>query len=484
MSFENPECIPPRVRARRATLAVLAIATSLSGCRAPERITVATERTISDVARLEEVLEFRVVGEDGVPIDEPAPVGGALSLAEAVRLAVTTAPDLQAALARVRLAAAEADQARLLPNPVLGVVFRAGEGRPQIEASFAQEFVRALVRPRAASAADNRLRAASADAVVTALDTIREVQEDYASAQSWAALLPLLEERLELVGRPASTARARLDAGEGTRGDVVTLDAQRVQLEVTIDLARLEERASRIGLARRIGRPSSEATWDLEPWSSTPFESLSEDAWTEAALGARPEIQAIVWRLAALGDEAALVSSLPWQGAGAGLEAQKSDGWQAGPSLSTPLPVFDDGSARRARNDAERLEARHELTSVQRRVVEEVRVAYRSLLASRANLTRIRTELIPLQVERRRLAEDAYRAGVTDVTQLFLAEQDLRIAQTQAIEIALRAELSLVRLQRAVGGPAVVERTARVPARAEGVLAATNDVALSAGSVR
>jgi outer membrane protein TolC len=85
-------------------------------------------------------------------------------------------------------------------------------------------------------------------------------------------------------------------------------------------------------------------------------------------------------------------------------------------------------------------------------VVQEVRVAFQTLRASSSNLARIRDELIPLQQQRRQFAEDSYRAGQTDVTALFLAEQDLRVAQAQAIAVEEQAAGALVRLQRAVGG--------------------------------
>lgn len=119
------------------------------------------------------------------------------------------------------------------------------------------------------------------------------------------------------------------------------------------------------------------------------------------------------------------------------------------------MPVFDNGSARKARVTAEQLEARHELTLARRKVVEDVRVAYQTMVASNANLARVRDELIPLQQQRRALAEDAYRAGQSDVTALFLAEQDLRLTQAKAIEIEKQAATAFVRLQRAVGGPGV-----------------------------
>lgn len=476
MRIRIPVGVPDRIRieqspspspvVRAAFLATVAIA----ACQAPPRSDVEPESAITDAAQLPAPLDFRVVGPEGGPLDEPDPAAATLTIGEAVRRAVTSDPGLQAALARVRVAIAHADQARLLPNPVLGVVFRVGEGSPQIEASFAQEFVQALQRPARASAADNTLRAVAADAVVTALDVVSEAQERYVDAQTSAALLPLFEERLALVERLVSTSKARLDAGEGTRSDVVTLESQRVELQVSIDRARLDERASRLHLARLIGEPSAAATWTLDPWAIPELRRGAESEWTAAALADRPEIQAIAWRLAALGDEAALVRLLPWEGASVGLEAESDDGWQAGPSISTPLPIFDTGAARRAANTAEQLEARHELTLARRRVVEEVRVAYEALAAGLANLERIRNELIPLQRQRRELAEDAYRAGQTDVTPLFLAEQDMRVARTQAIEVESQAVRALVRLQRAVGGPGVAARLAHVDSRSSSSL--------------
>ncbi len=41
------------------------------------------------------------------------------------------------------------------------------------------------------------------------------------------------------------------------------------------------------------------------------------------------------------------------------------------------------------------------------------------------------------------------------MTSLFLAEQDLRVAQAQLIEVERQAANALVRLERAVGGPGV-----------------------------
>jgi len=461
------------------TLAVFA------GCQSTPRADVDAARSAGEATGLPAQIDFIAVGPDGGPLDEPDAAGAELTLADALRRAVTTDPGLQAAMARVRIALADADQSRLLPNPVLNVVLRWGPGKPQIEASLAQDFVQALQIPRRSSAADNRLRQAAADAVTVAIDVASEVQERYATAQASAEVVPLLRDRMVLLERLAAVAKSRLDAGEGTRSDLVTLQSQRVELQVEIDQAVLSEREERLRLARLIGEPSSTASWSLDAWTVPGNDLQPESRWVDAALLRRPEIQAVTWKLRALGDDEAIARLLPWEGASVSVDAQRDDKWFAGPSVSTPLPIFDMGQAKRARVTAEQLEARHELTLTRRKVVEDVRVAYQTMTASNANLARIRDELIPLQQQRRTLAEDAYRAGQSDVTALFLAEQDLRLTQAKAIEVERQAVTAFVRLQRAVGGPGVASPlmaapTAAIPTQSDAAAGRTSASPLSA----
>lgn len=442
---------PPLGRGRGpiAGLATLALLL-LTACQTI-RPDPAAESSITQATAVGEPLTFLV---EGGPLDEPAS-GDTLTLIDATRRAVTTHPALQSALARVRIAMADADQSRLLPNPVLNFVLRWGPGKPQIEVSLAQDLIQAFQIPRRSSAADNRLRQAAADAVTVALDVTAEVQERYTSVQASDRLIPVLESRLELLRRLATVARKRLEGGEGTRGDVTTLDAQRVELEVEIADARLRQREERLRLARLVGEPSGAAAWALDEWTPPGGTASDETHWIEAALSHRPEVQSVAWQLAALGDDYALARLLPWEGLAVGVDAQKDSDWFAGPSVSTPIPIFDMGQARKARVTAEQIEARHALTLSKRTVVEEVRVAHQALAGNLANLNRVRQELIPLQQKRRDQAEQAYRAGQTDVTALFLSEQDLRATQARAIDIERQTSIAMVRLQRAVGGPGV-----------------------------
>lgn len=444
----------PRALAR-TSLALLLGATSAS-CAGP-RPDPAAEQQIAQALGSSGAVTFRT---QGGPLDEPQAGDQSLTLTQAVTMAALTDPGLQAALARVRIAMADADQSRLLPNPVLNLIFKfpTKGGKPGIEAELTADLASILRIPRQSSAADHRLRAAAAQAVTTALDVVAEVQERYAAVQALEELMPLLEQRMLLLSKLLQLAQDRLDAGEGTRSDVTTLQAQRVELEVEIaekDRQRLDER---LRVARLIGEPSSPAAWTVERWAAPAEIPANELAWIESGLLARPEIQAATWELAALGDDLALTRLAPWDGAAAGVKADRDPDWSIGPSLTTPIPVFDVGQAKRDKATAQQIEARHKLTQARRQVVEDIRRAFGALAASQANLQRVRKELIPLQEQRRSQAEDSYRSGQTDVTTLFLAEQDLQASLARQVELEQATAVSLVRLQRAVGGAGVAAR--------------------------
>lgn len=211
----------------------------MTGCYAPlRRPDVGGEA--ARLAGLAEPLAFRVEGD---PLDAPGQTPAGLTLAEAVRLALTGSPEVQEALARVRAAEADAGQARLLPNPVLDVAFRFrdGGGSPVVEAGIAADLLSLLTQPRRVGAADDRLRAAAGEALATALDVLADVQQRYATAQALDAHLAVLENRGQLLDRALQAARARLRVGEGASLDVATLEGQRVELETDVPEARAAE---------------------------------------------------------------------------------------------------------------------------------------------------------------------------------------------------------------------------------------------------
>lgn len=426
------------------------------------------EALASDAVGFGGAIVFRA---EGAPVDEPGESAALLTQAEAIRMSLASDPRIQQALARVRVALADAKQARLLPNPVVTLILRfpEGGGQPFIEAGLAAELLSLLQRPGRISAADHRLRASAMGAVTVVLDVVAEAQGVYAAAQSLDARAAVEDERRGLLEKLTELADARLSAGEGTKLDLTALRTLQVELEVEALQTQLERRETRLSLARLVGRPSDEAGWALEPWKPVEPLALSESAWVAAAMEHRPEIAADVAALAALGVEVNLARLAILDGSEAGVDAERDGEWSVGPSLTVPLPLMDWGQAKRAKVRAQRIGAMHALTRTRRQVVEEVRRAHAAYTAGAETENKARGTLLPLLEERLELARAAYESGQSDTLPVLLAEQELRAGRGRLIELQRRNAEALIRLHRAVGGAGVAEnRSTTSPSQPEG----------------
>jgi outer membrane protein TolC len=396
-----------------------------------------------------------VVRVECAPLDEPARVPDRLGLAEALRLSLAASPALQAALARVRAAEAEADLSRLLPNPVLDLALRfpSGGGRTEVDVGVAQDLVRALARPRRSRAADNRLAQSVAELVTVALDLVADVRCRYVAAQAAERELGVLVQRRALLERLLAAARARLEQGEASALDLSGLELQSLGLELEQRRVASERRGERLALARLLGRPSREAEWSLDPWSPPATLGADEGTWIARA-AARPEIRALEAELAARREEAGLAGPETLAGTGAGLDAELRADISLGPAFSAPVPVFDRAGPRRARAEAHVVEARHELVELRRRIVEEVRQALERRAAAEERLALVRDSVSPLAARRRQLAESAFLAGESDVTALLAAEQALTETELERIDAEAEVARAWIQLERAAGGAA------------------------------
>ena len=446
--------IPVACRLLRSLCVVASL--GVAGCQSTRQAD-AIVRTMAADAGIADDIEFHNAGD---PVDLRSRHDLVLSLPDAVRLALRTSPSVQQALARVRSARADALQARLLPNPVLSVAFRLpeGGGKPVIEAGLAGDLVSLLQRGGKTKAADQRLRAASAEVIVVALDVIGELETHYITSAAIEASIAVLGERLTLLGRLRDLAEARLRAGEGIQLDVTTLDAQRVELETDIAEQRQELAEERLGLARLLGEPSGAADWKLDRAVISGDTLAGEADYVAEALRRRPEVAVLRWQLTALGVDLRLAGFAPFEGGEVGVDSERDEQWSVGPALSVPLPIFDWGQAKRSRIRAERVETVHKLNDQRRKVIEEVRRAYAAVRSTLSVARRVRSELVPLQQRRRDQAEAAYKTGHADVTALLLADNDLQTARAKLVDLERKVSLANSRLRRAVGGPAVADR--------------------------
>jgi outer membrane protein TolC len=376
-------------------------------------------------------------------------------LADALREAVVHDPRLQQSLAKWHRARAESEETRLLPNPLLsvGVMLGRAISDATVSVGITQEIAAYLQRPHKAGAADARLRAAAEEAFVVALDVVAETRAAYLAAQDADARRPTIEQRLELLRRLRDVHRESLKEKEGLPSDVTALEAELASID--LDLAELdaERTRTRIELARLIGRPSDPGSWTMAPWPTLPAAPGEARLWIDRGLGRRPEIRAIGWELAALGEDRALVSTWPWEGASAGAEMEYDEGLAGGPSVEIPLRLFDPSGPRTAAIEAAEAELRHKAVEVRRSVIRDVRQAIADEASARRALDLIDRALLPLLERRREQIDASKRAGEVEIAILLLADRELQDARARRVELERRVFDARIRLERAAGGP-------------------------------
>jgi cobalt-zinc-cadmium efflux system outer membrane protein len=445
-----PKLIQKTCRARLIA-GVVAFAT-LGGCATP-RPDVA-----GDAARLSGVENAIVFREEPVPFDGPPPEDRSLTPARAVRMALGRDPRVQAALARVRVAEADAHQARLLPNPILTIDLRypIDPSNTAFEPSLTADLLSLLQKPAQISAADDRLRGAAQAALVTVLDVIGEVEEALAAARSADAEIENARHRMERLQRVRDIAQKRLQAGDATRLDVLTLDAQVMAAELEVSDLELQRDDDRLALNRLLGYARTDPQWEIAAWQAPAGEALApEAAWVDSALANRPEIAAKVWELRALGEEVRGAAIPPIGGGEIGAHGERDPEWRLGPVASIPLPIFDFGQATREKVRAERVAARHELAQAQLEVIQNVRSTYAAYTHARRALGNARDRLLPLQSRQLENAQRAYQAGEADLATLLLAQNEYEQTRGKIVELEEKVTVARSKLLRAAGGGGV-----------------------------
>lgn len=414
-------------------------------------------RFAADAAGLVETLDLRPVAD---PLDHPlAPAPAGLTAAQAAEASVRNSPRVQAALADVQHALAEARQARLIANPVLSLNLRFATGGADdvIEAGLAQPLVELLSRPARASAADARLRAAAFEAVAAALDALAEGQRAHAEALAADGRLEAIEAQVALLERLVALARARLQAGEASPLEVVGFEARAASLQAQARLRQLERDSVRLGLVRLLGRPSASLRFDLassqpQPQPQPQPQSQHEAAWLRLAAERRPELAAAAHELQALGDDVRLAGWSVLEGLEAGVASETEGSTTIGPALGGPIPLFDFGRQRRAAAGARVLAARHRLLGLQREVVSEVRLALAAATAAAEVVAATEERALPLARERVEQTRRSFDAGFANANDVLLAEADLLDAESSRVEAQLRGRLAAADLRRAAGG--------------------------------
>ena len=391
-----------------------------------------------------------------------AKTASAMTVAEAVEVALKNNPDIQAVRLEQGAAQGRLDQAGLWlrSNPVIeGSLSRkdtvpgGGEKVTNKGLSLSQEFEIAGQRGLRVDAAENGMEKASQDIRDRHRILVAEVKDAFAKALAARRKVELADEAVRLQEQFVSSATVKYQAGEISQleqnlADVELGKARRERL-----LAEKERREALLNLQMILGlTPKLDFSVDGDLPMEAPVIPDKEKLRTLTAsqrpdvLSASAEVQQARSAMKLAGREAIPSFTVT------GFYSQDDRLNETGVMLSFPLPLFDRKQSDRKDAAAKAGQALIKQASLERFIEREIEEAYANLVSAAEELSLFKKDVLGKALENLELMNLAFKEGKFGFFEVRLAQKDTIDAQFAYLESQVRLQLALNALEKVTGG--------------------------------
>ena len=386
----------------------------------------------------------------------------AMTLNEAVEIALKNNPDVQSVRLEEGAAQGRLDQAGLLlrSNPVIeGSVSRkdtlpeGGEKAKNFEVRLSQEFELAGQRGLRVDAARSGREKALLDIRDRERVLIAAVKDAFARALAAKRRIELAGEAVKLQEEMVASAAVKFQSGDISALEQNLADVELGKARRDKMLAERERRETLLRLQEVLGvKPSVSFSIEGELPSEAPV-IPEKDEMLASVVQQRPDVQSA----AAEATQAKAAMKL------AGREAIPSvivsgfynhDTWlnEAGVMLSFPLPFFDRKQADRKEAAAKAGQALIKQASLGRTIEGEIVEAHANLASAAEELSLFKKDFLGKTMENLSLMNLAFKEGKFGFFEVRLAQKDTIDAQFAYLESQVRLQLALNAWEKATGG--------------------------------
>lgn len=380
-----------------------------------------------------------------------------LTLDRAIQIALINNPELRARYAHLGLAAADVYDAGRLSNPLLSAtqLSAGGEAHTQLTLGIAINFTDLLFMHARSKAAGAQFEAEKSAVAAAVLDLAAEVETAYRRCTASAQIAALRTTLAQTAQASADLAQRYFDAGNLKRGSLALEQASSAQAALQAESSALDRELARGDLQRLLGLSAAQTQWQLaEPLAALPAQDASLDQLLQLAADSRLDVVAARRHIDAVTARYGLARQERVLGkieVGAERERDYDGSLHAGPKASVELPLFNWGSGRMARAQAELDIAESELSARELDLRRDVGAAYASLSSSRARAERFRDELIPARETVFAQMQLEHNYMLIGVFELLSARQQSFEAYTGYLEALRDYWVAHAQLARAVG---------------------------------
>jgi cobalt-zinc-cadmium efflux system outer membrane protein len=378
-----------------------------------------------------------------------------LTAEDAVQVALVNNLNLQATYEDLGIAQAEVIEAGLVKNPVVHAEVRFPSYRAlPFDVDLSQSFIDLLLMPLRKRMATASFQGVKLRVTHEVLGTIASVKAAFYRAQGSAQLVEMRQSVTAATDASLEAAQRMHDAGNIT--DLALANERALHEQALIDLAKARRDAlnAHEDLGELLGlRPEQIRIAGRLP--AIPTEEIGEAGLEVLAVSQRADLGAARSEGAALAATLGLTQStaLISEFDVGGHVSKETDGAiSAGPTVSLPLPIFNQGQPAIAAAQARLRQARDRSMAMLMQVRAEVRRARNNMLSARELADHYSRVILPLRhqiVAQNMLQLNAMQIGVFELLLSRQAEIDAGREYVEALEAywIARAEL-----ERAVGG--------------------------------
>ena len=426
---------------------------------------VSKERGHDDVDRLvRERSGHQTHWAQGSPEDEQADkwvgelVGRGLTQTAAIDIALLNNPHLQETYEELGVSQADMVQAGLLRNPSIGahVAFPVRGNGDEVSFSLVQDFLDVFMLPLRKRIATEQFTVEVLRVAQKALDTVADVQKEFADVEASAALLAYRKTVIEATSGAAELSRAQYAAGNLSELRHTTQMVSYEQAAIDLSRDELELYRHRERLNRLLGLWGARADWTLaEQLPILPAAEPPLDHLETLAIRQRLDVDAARRQRLLMANAIGLARSSRFVGRlDVGVDAhQDADGPRVvGPFLVLELPIFDQRQALIARLEAQEREAERRLTAVSVDARSEVRMARAELIAARRIAERYQSTILPMRDKVVDESQLFYNGMLLGLYQLIDVKREQVEAHAQYIAAIRDYWMARADLERAVGG--------------------------------
>jgi cobalt-zinc-cadmium efflux system outer membrane protein len=320
-----------------------------------------------------------------------------------VQIAMLNNREIQAIYSELGLAQADLVQAGLFKTPILdaAVFFPLSGARPDFQLSVVISFLDALYVPLRKRVAAALFEEAKLRVTGAVLDFGAQVRSAFYTHQANEQLVELRRTIVEALAASLDVSRRLHEAGNISDIDLARERAQTEGARLALRSTELASRQSREQLNTLMGTWGADTEWTIDArMPDIPAEPLDTDGIERVALARSLDLSQTGQRIAAAGQQLGFTRAaafVPDMDIGAGAEREGDDAWKVGPSISVPIPLFDQGQARIGRAVAELRRAQQEYYALGVRIRARTRAAQDRMVGARDRALYYRDILLPLR---------------------------------------------------------------------------------------